>query len=55
MQATIMDKISQYQRCPFLGVPLYFKGTMLPYKRIFSNGSRMGIPNYTWVSGVLMS
>ena len=31
------------------------KGTVSPYKRIFSNGSRMGIPNYTWASGVLTS
>ena len=31
------------------------KGTVSPYKRIYSNGSRMGIPNYTWASGVLTS
>ena len=31
------------------------KGTVSPYKRIFSNRSRMGIPNYVWASGILMS
>ena len=33
------------------------KDTVSPYtgKYIFSNGSRMGISNYTWASGVLMS
>ena len=32
-----------------------FKGTVSPYKSIFSNGGQTGIPNYTWASNVLTS
>ena len=47
--------LQMYALMPIMHCITKLKGTVSPYKRISSNRSQMGNPNYTWASGILMS